>query len=877
MQSGWWLILAAVLHVLPLQQSPAAAFDYTPPLTNITATLAGTIVSLQVFDPAQASLKTGSITGVSPTTILTNNGVVAFNSGASVYYAIYDPTRTNWFSGSISSGSTFDLRNGHGVVAWSSGNTVYYRVYDPTRGGWRAGSTVMSASAGTDLRTTNGVVSWSSGNTVYFTVYDPALGQWQTGSRANAATTSNLTNAHGVVVWSSSTIISARTYDPNRRLWAALDSSPLGSPSDLKTGDGVVAWSIGSTAYYEVYDSSRSNWVTGSQPFSGTTVGVGVNSGTVSWSTSTSQSYTRGYSNGVWYAGVTLPSAAFFISTNFSNPPLTVYFVDMSIGANAWNWSFGDGGSSIQRSPLYTFRGFNRYNVTLTASGIGGANSISKEIVSDISPPAGTIKINGTNTFVTSNQVTLSLSASDNSGVVTAMRFSNENGPFSNWEPYATNKAWVLSAGDGVKTVNVQFRDIVENVSATASDTITLDTTPPSNVYFAFTNTNLNESIITYQVRVILDPPFPREVSVDFSTSDGTANAGPDYTPTSGRLVFGPGEVVKGFPLTIKNDTEVELNETILLTLSNPTNAVVGPQATVTIMDDDPPAIAFGQANFSVDESAGGAIITVGLSAASGQTVSVGYAVSNGTATAGVDYSAVGGTLVFSPGQISRSFTVPILNDTADETNETVLLWLRNPTNGVFATSPTSVLTIMDDDPPTVRFATNFYSVNESSGNAVVTVTLSKPFSQTVFVDISTGGGTAQPGSDYVSASTTLIFAPQQTLKTFQITILNDSAYESNKTFGVFLSNFFNCTPGVINANVQIQDDDGIRLSAVNTNGSLKIVLTGPAGQRCSLESSSFLSNWSSVATITNFTGTTTYDAGAPTGSARFYRALLLP
>ncbi|MCX7004207.1 MAG: hypothetical protein NTV22_13180 [bacterium] len=48
------------------------------------------------------------------------------------------------------------------------------------------------------------------------------------------------------------------------------------------------------------------------------------------------------------------------------------------------------------------------------------------------------------------------------------------------WESYATSKAWTLAAGDGIRTVYVKFRDALLNESAAVSDSIILDTTPPS-------------------------------------------------------------------------------------------------------------------------------------------------------------------------------------------------------------------------------------------------------------------------------------------------------------------------------------------------------------------------------------------------------------
>ena len=62
------------------------------------------------------------------------------------------------------------------------------------------------------------------------------------------------------------------------------------------------------------------------------------------------------------------------------------------------------------------------------------------------------------------------------------MRFSNDGSTWSGWESYTTSKSWVLSAGDGVKTVYVQFKDGLGNGSGDFTDTITLDTAPPPTV-----------------------------------------------------------------------------------------------------------------------------------------------------------------------------------------------------------------------------------------------------------------------------------------------------------------------------------------------------------------------------------------------------------
>jgi hypothetical protein len=108
-------------------------------------------------------------------------------------------------------------------------------------------------------------------------------------------------------------------------------------------------------------------------------------------------------------------------------------------------------------------------------------------------------------------------------------------------------------------------------------------------------------------------------------------------------------------------------------------------------------------ANVSQAEGSAGsqpANFTVSLAKASALRVSVAYATADGTATAGSDYTATSGTLVFAPGQTSKTVAVPILGDTAYESDETFTLTLSNPVNATLGTA-TATGTIANDDVPT--------------------------------------------------------------------------------------------------------------------------------------------------------------------------------
>lgn len=220
------------------------------------------------------------------------------------------------------------------------------------------------------------------------------------------------------------------------------------------------------------------------------------------------------------------------------------------------------------------------------------------------------------------------------------------------------------------------------------------------------------------------------------------------------------------------------------------------------------PGLAFGSAAYAVGESAGVATVTVTLSSVSQQTVTVKYVSSNGTAIAGKDYIAVSGSLSFAPGVISQTFNVPILEDSLDETDETVTLTLSNPVNAGFSGDNPATLTIGDNDPPpTLSFSSQTISATESAATAQIQVNLSAASSFPVTIDYQTADGTATAGEDYTAVSGVLTFAPGVTTQTFSVTILPDGQVEGAETVYLHLANPSNASLGSTPATLLITEE----------------------------------------------------------------------
>jgi uncharacterized delta-60 repeat protein len=226
---------------------------------------------------------------------------------------------------------------------------------------------------------------------------------------------------------------------------------------------------------------------------------------------------------------------------------------------------------------------------------------------------------------------------------------------------------------DGVPDMSISSPSVTEGNSGTTAIVYTLSLTNPSSEY----------------------------ISVDFSTADGTATAPADYQSASGTRWFKPGQVTRTITVYVKGETVQELNETVLVNLSDANGAGIETgQGVGTIIDDDRPTISINDAQ--VTEGTSGTTktmtFTVTLSKAGTSSITVQYATANGTAVAPGDYTAKSGTLTFSAGQVSKPVTVTIKGDNLAECTESFFVNLSNATNASIADGQ-GVGTIVTDEP----------------------------------------------------------------------------------------------------------------------------------------------------------------------------------
>ena len=176
---------------------------------------------------------------------------------------------------------------------------------------------------------------------------------------------------------------------------------------------------------------------------------------------------------------------------------------------------------------------------------------------------------------------------------------------------------------------------------------------------------------------------------------------------------------------------------------------------------------------------------TVTLSPQNTQMVAVEYAITDGTAQEGSDYTASpsSGTLMFTPGETQKTVSVHSIDDSINEPEEeTLVVTLRNPQNAVLNRDrATGIIKDNDDPDVSVEFASSAYSVAEGE-TAAVRVTLSADPERTVTIPITVEEATTAATGDYSLQSTNVTFASGETSKDITLTVADDDLDDDDES-----------------------------------------------------------------------------------------------
>ena len=440
-----------------------------------------------------------------------------------------------------------------------------------------------------------------------------------------------------------------------------------------------------------------------------------------------------------------------------------------------------------------------------------------------------------------------------------------------------------LTINAGSTSENITIAGIIDDVLPESNETVILTLSNPSNatlgtntvhtytitdndsgavpsIAFNAVASNNAEDTASADIAVDLSGVSGQTITVDYAVTGTATGGGTDYTLANGTLTINAGSTSENITITgIIDDALTEDDETVILTLSNPSNATLGTNTvhTYTINDNDAanePSIAFNAIASDNAEDTVSADIAVDLSGVSGQTITVDYAVT-GTATGGgTDYTLANGTLTINAGSTSENITIAgIVEDALTEDNETVILTLSNPSNATLGTNTVHTYTINDNDSanePTIAFNAIASDNGEDTASADISVDLSGVSGQTITVDYAVTGTATGGGTDYTLANGTLTINAGSTSENITIAgIIDDVLPESNETVILTLSNPSNATLGTNTVHTYtITDNDSgavpsIAFNAVASNNAedtasadIAVDLSGVSGQTITVD-----------------------------------------
>lgn len=267
------------------------------------------------------------------------------------------------------------------------------------------------------------------------------------------------------------------------------------------------------------------------------------------------------------------------------------------------------------------------------------------------------------------------------------------------------------------------------------------------------------ESSDGFQIQVYRGQiPAVGTVEVGYRTVSESAIAGQDFVPMEGVLAFQPGEFVKTIHLSLVNDTFREGDETFLFELL-PIAGSPAPSSSrslsLVIEDDD---LGFRVDPFSLigfqREEGEPLILKVLRADDRPQSMSVGFRIVAGTATAGEDFVPSEGRLHFGPSEKTQPLIIRLLDDSQREETETFRVELFDPEGGELADAPTFTVRISSNDDSPSFYVSPWAKENEAMGHIMVSVL--EPSDHDVHYRVVVrpvdGPGAAIPGNDLTSA-----------------------------------------------------------------------------------------------------------------------------
>lgn len=339
-------------------------WGFAPPIT----VSGSSSITCSVFDTDLGQTKTTTQSGVA--NYINTDGVVAWvSSGGTVGGIVYDMNLHNFKSTTFSSNSGNTISNTAGIIAFvSSAGTVGGAVYDFCLQQWKY--TTFSSNSGNSVKNSQGVIAFvSSAGTVGGAVYDPDLQQWKyTTFSSNSGNA--IENSQGIISYvSSAGTVGGAVYDIADHSWEYTTFSS-NSGNIVVNKDGVIAYkSSAGTVGAATYRFDSGSWAYTTFSSSSSNSNLSISDGTVKW-TNSSGNQKAGFNGSSWSTGSETKLSCKFVAINnqdCTNEKMTNFWC-MSIGANSYSYTCGDGHSITRRWAWKRYKDGGTYRPELNVS-----------------------------------------------------------------------------------------------------------------------------------------------------------------------------------------------------------------------------------------------------------------------------------------------------------------------------------------------------------------------------------------------------------------------------------------------------------------------------------------------------------------------------
>jgi hypothetical protein len=385
-------------------------------------------------------------------------------------------------------------------------------------------------------------------------------------------------------------------------------------------------------------------------------------------------------------------------------------------------------------------------------------------------------------TLLIGSATDLTASAADADGTVSKVEFFDGGTSLGAASAAPFTVAWTPTVA-GSHTLTAKATDNRGAVTTSAAVTVSAATTVLPTIGFLLPTASAGEGDGSIDIPVQLSQVWAQDVTVHFAATGGTATGGgDDYLLAPATLTIPSGQLGGVVTVAIRDDATVESNETVVLTLSSPTNAVLGAAThTLTIVDNEAVAVQVIASDPNASEAGHQGAFTIARTGSATAALTVNFTLA-GTATKGSDYSDPGTSVTIPAGATSVTIPLIAIEDALQEPAETVVLTVATGPGYALGAVSAATVTIADNDLVTIAATTPTAKEGTAPTAGAFTISRAGSTSASLVVGIAFSGTAATSRYSVSPAGSTVTIAAGKSTAVVTITPINDSIAEGTQT-----------------------------------------------------------------------------------------------